>query len=181
MDDRQVIARLREQLTNLCGLFALSLLLQGRVEDDEILELVASAVPALGPCRVEGTYLVRDEIRRNGNRPSRGSDPGLRTQLDALAGADGPLTLPTTGWAWAYPLRGLGRHRGYLVVSAPAAPSPNERFLIGTLARQAGAALNSAAIYRTERSTSQKLRQQVRQGTKRIRGADRGPYPPTRQ
>jgi hypothetical protein len=64
MDDSHVIARLREQLTNLCGLFALSLLLHGRVEDDEILELVVSAVPALGPCRVEGAYLIRDETRR---------------------------------------------------------------------------------------------------------------------
>jgi hypothetical protein len=181
MDDSHVIARLREQLTNLCGLFALSLLLHGRVEDDEILELVVSAVPALGPCRVEGAYLIRDETRRNGNRPSPGSDRGLRTQLDALAGAAGQLTLTTTGWAWAYPLRGLGRHCGYLVVSAPAAPSPNEQFLIGTLAQQAGAALNSAASYRNERSTSQKLRQQIRQLTKRGRRAGHGTSPPTRQ
>jgi hypothetical protein len=181
MDDSQVIARLREQLTNLCGLFALSLLLHGRVEDDEILKLVVSAVPALGPCRVEGTYLVRDETRRNGNRPSPGSNPGLRTQLDALAGADGQLTLPTAGWAWAYPLRGLGRHCGYLVVSAPAAPSPDEKFLIGTLAQQAGAALNSAAVYRSQRSTSQKLRQQVKQRTRRGRRAGHGTSPPTRQ
>jgi hypothetical protein len=95
MDDSHVIARLREQLTNLCGRFALSLLLHGRVEDDEILELVVSAVPALGPCRVEGAYLIRLASARTA------CDAGRRLVL-VLSALDMPAILGPRG-PWGSP------------------------------------------------------------------------------
>jgi len=146
---------LRDQISNLCGLFALSMTLFDRAEEEEIIKLAASAVPALAPCRVEGIYLVGDGPDRNGDRPSG----ELRTQLSALAGVDGPLGRPGRGWGWGYPLRGLGEHHGYLVVSAEATPSNDEQFLLRTLAHQAGAALNSAALHRREQATSEQLRE----------------------
>jgi hypothetical protein len=135
----------RDQMSRLCGVLALSTMLFDRVEQDEILKLVTSAVPALGPCRAEGVQLAGNGLGHGGVRPDADLHPELRSQLEALAGSDGPLRVPATGWAWGYPLRGLGGHRGYLVVSAAARPSPDEQFLVRTLAQQAGAALNSAA------------------------------------
>jgi sugar diacid utilization regulator len=153
MSDREMIDALRDQMSNLCGVFALSMMLFDRVDDSEILKLVVSAVPALGPCRVEGTYLAREDPRRGGD-----GDPALRDQLGALNGADSPVEIPGAAWSWAYPLRAMGGHSGYIVVSADAEPSTDEQFLVRTLAQQAGAALNSAALYHCERAASEELR-----------------------
>jgi sugar diacid utilization regulator len=153
MDDTQAICALRAQMSNLC-VFALAMMLFDRVDDDEILELVASTVPALGPCQVEGTYLLGDDVPRNG-----GSSSGLRGQLQGLEGRDGRVEVCGAGWAWAYPLRAVGWHSGYLVVTAGAEPSADEQFLVRTLAQQAGAALNSAALYHRERAASEELRE----------------------
>jgi sugar diacid utilization regulator len=154
MDDRDRILALRQQVSGLYGVVALSIMLFDQVVDEEILELLTSAVPAFGRCRLEGTYLVRDQ-------PALGVESGSEpwTELNALAGVDGPVSVPGATWAWAYPIRSVAGHSGYLVVSAEATPSTDEQFLVRTLARQAGAALNSAALYRAERAASGELRE----------------------
>lgn len=153
MDDCEVVHTLRAQNIRLYGVFALAKTLFDRINEDEIVKLVVGAVPALVPCRVEGIYLVRDELRRSGDR-----DPLLRTQLSALAGAEGQVSVPGVGWAWCYPLRTVRTHSGYLVVTAEAQPSTDEQFVVRMLAHQAGAALTSAALCRSERTTSEVLR-----------------------
>ena len=155
MNDSDTIRALRDQMSKLCGVFAVSMMLFDRVEADEILKLVVDALPALGPCRAVGTYLLLDPASSGGFADL---DAGLRGQLTALAGADGAVGLPDAEWAWAYPLRAVGGHSGYLVVSADARPSTDEQFLVRTLAHQAGAALNSAALYHGERNASEELR-----------------------
>jgi sugar diacid utilization regulator len=157
MDDPDTMHAPRDQMSRLCGVLALSMMLFDRVEQDEILKLVTTAVPTLGPCRAEGVQLAGDGLGHGGVRPDADLHPDLRSQLEALAGSDGPLRVPATGWAWGYSLRGLGGHRGYLVVSAAARPSPDEQFLVRTLAQQAGAALNSAALYRGERTAAEEI------------------------
>jgi sugar diacid utilization regulator len=154
MDDREVIHAQRDQMSKLCGVFALSMMLFDRVDDDEILALVVSAVPALGPCRAEGAYLDQGGLPQNGTLT-----PELKAQLSTLAGMEGPIRVPRATWAWAYPLRAVGGQAGYLVVSAPATPTTDEQFVVRTLAQQAGAALNSAALYRSERASSEELRE----------------------
>jgi sugar diacid utilization regulator len=157
MDDPDTVHTPRNQMSRVCGVLALSMMLFDRVEQDEILKLVTSAVPTLGPCRAEGVQLAGDGPGPGGFPPDAAPHPELRSQLKALAGSEGPIKLPATGWAWGYPLRGLGGHCGYLVVSAAARPSPDEQFLVRTLAQQAGAALNSAALYRGERAAAADL------------------------
>jgi sugar diacid utilization regulator len=154
MDDRELTEALRDQMSNLCSVFALSMMLFDRVDEEEILKLVTSSVPALGPFQAEGTHLVRDDLRRGADGSAM-----LRDQLAALAGADGQIDVPGTTWAWAYPMRAVAGHAGYLVVSSGAEPSPDEQFLIRTLAQQAGAALTSATLYRGERIASAELRE----------------------
>ncbi|HEY2204889.1 MAG TPA: transcriptional regulator, partial [Pseudonocardia sp.] len=154
MNERETISTLRDQMSNLCGVFALSMMLFDRVDVAEILKLLLSAVPALGHCRAVGTYLVHDDLRPGGD-----SSPDLREALGALAGAEGSVEVPGATWAWAYPLRGVGGHSGYLAVSADGEPSPDEQFLVRTLAQQAGAALNSAGLFHSQRSASEQLRE----------------------
>jgi hypothetical protein len=154
MDDRELNEALRDQMSNLCSVFALSMMLFDRVDEEEILKLVTSSVPALGPFEAEGTYLVRDDLRRGADGSAIRRDP-----LAVLAGADGQIDVLGTTWAWAYPLRAVGGHAGYLVVSSGTEPSTDEQFLIRTLAQQAGAALASATLYRNEQVASEELRE----------------------
>ncbi len=154
MDDRDRIHALRQQMSSLYGVVALSIMLFDQVVDEEILKLLTTAVPAFGGCRLEGIYLVRDQ---SAPEIERGSGPW--TELNALAGADGPVSVSCATWAWAYPLCSVSGHSGYLVVSAEAEPSTDERFLVRTVAQQAGAALNSAALYRAERTATGELRE----------------------
>jgi sugar diacid utilization regulator len=161
VDDRELIHALREQMSNLSSVFALSMMLFDRLDDDEIVKLVLSAVPALAPCQAEGTYLLRDDLCRHGD-----GNTELQEQLRALAGAEASITPPGhigAGWAWAYPLRAIGGHAGYLVVTARGEPNTDQQFLVRTLAAQAGAALTSAALYRGERAASTELRERNQQ------------------
>jgi sugar diacid utilization regulator len=162
VNDNDTIDTLRDQMSNLCGIFALSMMLFDRVAAGEILKLVVSALPALGPCQAVGAFLLdHTSIDVTSDMSSEGFsdiDEQLHRQLVALCGADGAVQLPDTAWAWAYPLRAVGAHSGYLVVSADAPPSTDEQFLVRTLAQQAGAALNSAALYHGERNASEELR-----------------------
>ena len=154
MEQPETVDALRRQMSALCGVFALSMMLFDRVDADEILRLVASAVPTLSRCRAEGTY----PVGRHGAPRGRHAHL-LDTQLGAFDGAEGRVCLPSTPWSWAYPLRSIGRHSGYLVVSADTPPSAHEQFLLSTLAQQAGAALNSAALYHGQRAASEELRE----------------------
>ncbi|MDT7706197.1 MAG: hypothetical protein QOG20_1804 [Pseudonocardiales bacterium] len=154
MDDDEVVSALREQLSKLSSVFALSMTLFDRTAEPEILSLAVSSVAALGPCRAEGTYLVPNQS------PGPASANGqIDDQLTALGGVDGPVALPHREWGWAYPLRAVGGHSGYLVVSADVTPTPDERFLLTTLAQQTGAALHSAALHRSEREQGIELRE----------------------
>ncbi|AEA25633.1 transcriptional regulator, CdaR [Pseudonocardia dioxanivorans CB1190] len=153
MDDREVIQTLRGQISNLFALFTLSMMFFDRVEDDEILALAVSAVPAFGSFGAEA-YLDRRDLPQNGTPP-----PELKAQLNALAGTDGGVRVPGATWAWAYPLHAVGGHAGYLVITALATPTTDELFLVQTLAQLAGAALSSAATYRSEVAMSAELRE----------------------
>jgi sugar diacid utilization regulator len=150
MDHRE----LRQQLSSMSSVFALSMVMFDRTDEQEILGLVVSSVAALGPFRAEGAYLTRDRPT-----PGNGGSPGLWDRLSGLAGADGPVAVPSAAWSWAYPMRALGVHSGYLVVAADDPASADQEYLLTTLAQQAGAALQSAALYRTEREHALALRE----------------------
>jgi sugar diacid utilization regulator len=152
VEQQAQIRALRAQLSSMSSVFALSMVMFDRTDEDEILELVAGSVAALGDLRIQGTYLDRDDLAR-----SRDPSPALRAQLTEFAGSDGPVTVPGEPWSWAYPLRALGGHGGYLVVSSDEPPSADRRYLLTTLAQQAGAALQSATLHRAERDHAQEL------------------------
>ncbi|MGQ0623334.1 MAG: PucR family transcriptional regulator [Sporichthyaceae bacterium] len=145
--------QLRRQLSDLHALFVLGMVMTESRDVAEILRLTVSAAPSLGRCAAAAYF--------NGAagpvHPPGAFGPDLEAALGALGDAESELT--PTGWAWAraYPLQGLGRHRGHLAVAADAAPSPDEEFLWRVLAHQAGSSLANADLHREETSQAAAL------------------------
>ena len=152
MDDRQYLGALRAQMSNVCSMFALAMVMFDRTEEPEILRLAVSSVGALGPYHAQGSYLV-DEA---GMHSSDGDDR-IVAELIELDGADGVVEVPGAEWSWAFPMRAVSGHTGYLVVSADHEPSIDQRFLLTTLAQLTGAALVSAGLHRRERTSTVEL------------------------
>lgn len=156
------VVRLRGQISNLHSLFVLSMMMTESRDEDEILSLAVTSVGSLGPCSIEGAYRPAGEP---GGEPERFREPPGRRARRGLAGAlvglgadDGPVDVPGAAWGWAFALRSLGGHWGWLVVGAAAEPTADEQFLLKVLAHQTGSALENAALHRRERAGAAELR-----------------------
>ncbi|WP_308818000.1 PucR family transcriptional regulator [Pseudonocardia alni] len=152
MDDRQQMVELRMQMSSVCSMFALAMVMFDRIEESDILRLAISSVSALGPYHPLGSYVV-DET---GMRTADG-DTGLVPALLDLDGAEGGLDVPGAAWVRAFPMRAVSGHTGYLVVSATREPSVDQRFLLTTLAQLTGAALVRADLHRREKAGTTEL------------------------
>src|SRR5262249_1609894 len=105
---------LRERLGGVRALLAISLLLTESVSGGPSLELPSPSAPGLGKWRVEGYSFTGGQWRPGGDHAN--SVPGsLARQLAAFGSGSGKVDLPGRGWAWAYPLRGVGGLLGHLV------------------------------------------------------------------
>ena len=148
-----------EDPRNLRDLFLLSMAMFDGRDEGEVLRVALEAVAGLCPARAEAGYL-----RTEGTwvrAPDPGDDVSGRSvdeQIRGLRGQDGPVTVPGRAWGRAVALRSPRTTIGYLVVSAPARPDENGRFLIDALARQTSAALTNAAARRAEREHAAELR-----------------------
>jgi len=152
MDDRERLGALRAQMSNVCSMFALGMVMFDLTEESEILRLAVSSVGALGPYHAQDPYLVDDA----GMHSSDGDDR-LIVELIKLDGVDGAVEVLGAEWSWAFPMRAVSGHTGYLVVSADHEPSIDQRFLLTTLAQLTGAALVSARLHRRERTSTVEL------------------------
>src|SRR6266702_6761786 len=113
---RATDAGLRERLSELRALLVISLLMTESVSEDQILELAASSAPGLGTWRIEGYSFTGGQWRPGGDHAN--SVPSdLTRQLAAFGSGGGKVELPGRGWAWAYPLRGVGGLLGHMVAS----------------------------------------------------------------
>ena len=149
-------ADLRERLGEFRALLVISLLMTESVNEDQILDLAASSAPGLGPWRIEG-YAFSDGQWHPGPDRAGAAPTGLARQLAVLGGQAGPVDLPGLGWAWAYPLRGVGGLLGHLVASCPEEPSAEQRFLVQVIAQQTGVAVSNARLHARERATAAEL------------------------
>jgi sugar diacid utilization regulator len=149
-------AGLRERLGEFRALLVISLLMTESVNEDQILELAASSAPGLGSWRVEG-YGFADGQWRPAGGPAAAADSDPSGQLAALGSRGGKVDLPGRGWAWAYPLKGIGGLLGHLVASCDAEPTAEERFLIQVIAQQTGVAVSNARLHARERATAAEL------------------------
>jgi sugar diacid utilization regulator len=150
---------LRDQVSGMRSLLALSMVMSESDDQSHILGLAASAVPTLGRCRLEGIFL--DD---GGWQPVHGGPAAvdtradLETQFVVLSVAGGPVAVLGQAWAWAFPLRSLDGHLGYLVTGAGEEPSSAEQFLLRVLAQQAGIAIAGARRRARQRADAERLR-----------------------
>ncbi|MCF7553624.1 CdaR family transcriptional regulator [Pseudonocardia sp. WMMC193] len=152
MEDRRQAVAFRARMSNVSSMFALAMVMFDRVEEPDILRLAVSSVSALGPYQARGSYLV-DETGMH----SADGDAALIAPLLELGGADGGVDVPGAVWGWAFPMRVVSGHTGYLVVSAAEEPSTDQRFLLTTLAQLTGAALVRADLHRREQAAGMAL------------------------
>jgi sugar diacid utilization regulator len=149
---------LRAELSNLRGLLALSMLMTERRQEEDIIHLVTTAVPALVHVRPQGVHLAGV-----GWRAAAGAcaDAEVRADVDgqlAAAPVDGgPLTIPGAPWAWAFGLRSLDVRIGHLIVTGDRTPSSSELLLLRSLAQQTGIALANARLHATRQATNAAL------------------------
>jgi sugar diacid utilization regulator len=117
-------------------------------DDDEILRLAAAGIPAVCDGAVEGAFLQSERgLSPRPVAPVQG-DGSLAAQLEELHGSSAAVHVADRPWAWAFALTGLGGLDGYLVVSASAEPTPDQKFLLETLAGLAGGAVGAAMLQR---------------------------------
>jgi sugar diacid utilization regulator len=150
---------LRDQLSSLQGLLALSMLMTEGGNERHILNLATTSVPSFGPCRVEGLYLVDGGWRTTAGQCADATvRADVEAQLTVLSAAGGAIGIPHAAWGWAFPLRSLEGHLGHLVVAGDREPSASEQFLLRVLAQQTGIAMANARSHARERETAGELR-----------------------
>ena len=147
----------RGQLSNLYGLFVVSMMMFDGREADDIIRLAATSVPSLSGCGAKAVYLIVDGAlsRRDDAEP----DAELDRQVRLLDGGSGSIVLPDGGWYWGFALRGLSGLTGYLVVRAAVDPSKDEFFLLKALGQQTAGALANASLHRREREQALELQE----------------------
>ncbi|MEN3270357.1 helix-turn-helix domain-containing protein [Pseudonocardia sp.] len=151
------ITAMREQLSNLCSLFTLSMVMSDGRDEWQILELAVTSVGSLTSCRAVAGFLTGE----GGELSSDSSTlayPELTKRLVELDGADGRITGTGAAWAWAYALPAGHVHAGYYVVAADAEPPQSQLLLLRMLAQQTGRALATASLHRREREAAGQLR-----------------------
>jgi sugar diacid utilization regulator len=148
----------RNLLSSLRALLALTTLMTEHGDEDVIIELAMGAVPSLGKCSAEGAYLDGSWRGGGARRWQRGERDKLEAQLVESGPAGGPLEIPNRAWGWAYPLTSPGGASGHLLIGAADQPSEDVQFLLRTLAQQAGVALANARLHARERLTAEELR-----------------------
>jgi sugar diacid utilization regulator len=149
----------RTPMSQMVGVSALSLVMFDRRDDREILDLALGMIPSIGRCRIVASCLAAEGERLRGPDGEPLSAPEIARQLVALDGADGQTVTRTAPWAWAYALRTVGGHAGYVVVGADEEPPAHDRLLLSLIAQQTGAALTSAEVHRRDGETAAGLRQ----------------------
>lgn len=125
-----------------------------------VLGQAAAAVPRLGPCQTEATYL---RIAESWQLSPSGQ--GVRPDIDQLvaeSGGSGAVEIPGRSWGWVFPLRHLGAVEGALVVSAADRPSRGHMQLLMVLANQTGAALACVALRRRDERSTEELARTTR-------------------
>jgi DNA-binding PucR family transcriptional regulator len=150
---------LRDQLSNLQALLVLSMRMTDSEDEGQILKLAATAVPSLARCRLFGACLEDGGWRVTSDAGSNAqAQLDVDAQLAVMSTAGGALGILQEPWGWAYPLRSVGGHFGFLAVGADAEPDAGDQFLLRVLAQQIGVALASALHHAHQREQAADLR-----------------------
>jgi sugar diacid utilization regulator len=141
------------------SLLALSMVMAESDDQDHIIHLAVTSIPSLGRCRFHGAYLNGTGWQRVRGAPEEtDAHDDLEAQFAVLSAAGGPVAVLGEPWVWAYPLRSLNDHLGYLVVGAAAEPPSSEQFLLRVLVQQTGIAIANARRRTRQRANAGRLR-----------------------
>jgi anti-sigma regulatory factor (Ser/Thr protein kinase) len=151
------LREMREQLATLQASLMLSVVMTESDSEAKILELAATSVPSISPCRMEGVHLGGAWQPEFTQLPAGGARLDVERQLDALGPNGGAVAVPGRAWGWGLPLRSLRTPLGYCVVAAAEEPSQMAQFLLRVLVQQAGASLANVRLHSSERATAKKL------------------------
>ena len=152
-------AALRDQLTSLLSLLVLSMRMTESRAERQILELATTSVPSLVECRLHGAFLESTGwLFTSGPLDEAEMRADLDAQFAVLSDAGGAVSIQADGWSWAFPLRSLAGHHGYLVIGADVEPSSLDQFLLRVLAQQVGIAIANARLHTRELAASAELR-----------------------
>jgi sugar diacid utilization regulator len=149
---------LREQLSRICSLLTLSIVMSDGRAEPQIIQLAVSAVSSLTSCRPVASLLASDGGTLHSPDGSTLTWPELTAQLAELDGADGRVTGTGSAWARAFALRAVDGPVGHLVVAADAQPPQDQAVLLRMLAQQTGSALTTSALHRRQRESAGELR-----------------------
>lgn len=156
---------LREQLSNLRGLLALSMMMTERRQLDEILHLATTAIPALVPAEVLAVHLPIGDGARWHALSGPLDQPAVRanvlSQLQHLPRQGGPLAIVDQPWTWAFGLPSPVEQIGTLVVGAQSAPSESDMLVLRSLAQQTGIALANARLHASHKAANEQLSETV--------------------
>jgi sugar diacid utilization regulator len=150
---------LRDQLTSLLSLLALSMRMTESRSEGQILKFATASVPSLVDCRMLGVVL--DPARwllTVGPLAQSEARADLIAQFAVLNDAGGAVSIADEPWSWAFPLRSLTGQLGLLVVGADEEPSALDRFVLRVLAQQIGIALSNVQQHDRELAASAELR-----------------------
>lgn len=149
----------REQLSDLQSLLVLSMVMMESGDEGRLLDLATTSVASLGPFQLNGVHLIGEGWRTTGgacaSSPVRAD---VEAQLPVISAAGGAVSIPGHEWGWAFALRSLDGHFGYLVVSADARPSDSRVFLLRVLAQQTAIALANQRLHARQRASAEELR-----------------------
>ncbi|MBV9952610.1 MAG: helix-turn-helix domain-containing protein [Acidimicrobiia bacterium] len=126
--------------------------------EHQIIRLAATAVPSLAACRLVGVYLLDDGWQHAPDEiAERHVLVEVETQLAVVSNAGGAIAAGQDAWGWAFPLRSLGGHLGFLTLSADLEPASGQQFLLRVLAQQTGVALANARLHARQRAQAAEL------------------------
>lgn len=157
-------ATLRQEVSGLRGLLALSMLMSSRRDEEEIVQILVTAIPALVPVSPIGVQLVDERTRwlaTNGPAAAAGVRASLASELRSSPADGGPVRIGGGDWAWGLPLRSLGDVVGHLVVVAPTSPTETDMLMLRSLAQQTGIALANARLHARNRQINSELARSV--------------------
>lgn len=112
----------RAQLSNLYGIFAISMMMFDGREAADIMRLAATSVPSLSGCTTDAAYLVDEDGAVTPQDGAEEAHPDLAAEVGKLDGQSGRIELADGYWRWCYALRGLRGLAGNLVVRAEQPP-----------------------------------------------------------
>ena len=152
---------LRQQLSNLRGLLALSMLMTERRHLHEILHLSTTAIPALVPARCLGVHVPFGDGTRWHAMGKAVEGPAIRadilSQLQQLPRSGGALQIAGEAWAWAVGLPSPVEQIGTLMVAADSPLSEDDMLVLRSLAQQTGIALANARLHASHKATNEQL------------------------